>query len=303
MTISARPSTITEFLERAFEPDDWVAAFLKAYDTGRVLQRVGPLSQWLESRWQLWLRVMNAHRFNVYVSVNAMTPGQRRRTKESVSAVRHLFLDIDHEGPLVLNRLMSRPDVPVPSCLIRSSRGRWQVLWRVQGIGPVAAEALQRRLAVEFGTDLAATAVSQTMRLPGFANHKYSPPAQVTVEYGTDAVFGPSDFSVPPSIDQARHVVGPPNAMALVPPQTPVERARRYLAAAPPAVAGEGGDLHTFRVCCRLIRGFALGNDEALALLPDWNARCQPPWTERELHAKLEHARRYGKEPIGALLR
>ena len=30
-----------------------------------------------------------------------------------------------------------------------------------------------------------------------------------------------------------------------------------------------------------------------------WNARCEPPWSERELLAKLEHARRYGREPIG----
>ena len=45
--------------------------------------------------------------------------------------------------------------------------------------------------------------------------------------------------------------------------------------------------LHTFRVCCRLVRGFALDDDQALHLLQDWNARCQPPWTERELADKV----------------
>ena len=65
-----------------FEADDWVAVFLKAYDTGRVLQRVAPVAMFGRARWQTWLRVMNAHRFNVYVSVNAMTPGRRERTKE-----------------------------------------------------------------------------------------------------------------------------------------------------------------------------------------------------------------------------
>jgi hypothetical protein len=51
-----------------------------------------------------------------------------------------------------------------------------------------------------------------------------------------------------------------------------------------------------------LVRGFALADDEALAVLRDWNARCEPPWSEHELLAKLQHARRYGREPIGGLL-
>ena len=35
--------------------------------------------------------------------------------------------------------------------------------------------------------------------------------------------------------------------------------------------------------------------------LSEWNARCEPPWTEDKLRAKLESARRYGREPVGAL--
>jgi hypothetical protein len=75
-----------------------------------------------------------------------------------------------------------------------------------------------------------------------------------------------------------------------------------YLALLPPAIAGQHGDVHTFRVCCRLVRGFVLSDDEALTLLTDWNARCQPPWAERDLIDKLARARRYGREPIGGLL-
>ena len=79
-------------------------------------------------------------------------------------------------------------------------------------------------------------------------------------------------------------------------------RARRYLAVIPPAVAGHHGDADTFRVCCRLVRGFALEEDDAMALLSEWNLRCEPPWSETELRAKLDAARRYGREPIGGLL-
>jgi len=49
--------------------------------------------------------------------------------------------------------------------------------------------------------------------------------------------------------------------------------------------------------------GFALGDDDdALIVLAEWNLRCQPPWLENELRAKLEGARRYGREPVGGLL-
>ena len=84
--------------------------------------------------------------------------------------------------------------------------------------------------------------------------------------------------------------------------RSPAERARAYLSRVPPAVAGHHGDLHTFQTCCRIVRGFALDDDEALAVLAEWNARCQPPWTERELREKIRSARRNGREPIGGLL-
>ena len=78
--------------------------------------------------------------------------------------------------------------------------------------------------------------------------------------------------------------------------------ARQYVAAVPPAISGQHGDVHTFRVCCRVVRGFALADDEALDVLRDWNSRCEPPWSDRELIDKLSRARRYGREPIGCLL-
>ena len=81
-----------------------------------------------------------------------------------------------------------------------------------------------------------------------------------------------------------------------------IERAKRYLASVPPAIAGQHGDVHTFRVCCRLTRGFALDDDQALHVLSDWNARCEPPWSLAELLDKLRRAARYGREPVGGLL-
>ncbi|HEY3384728.1 MAG TPA: DNA-primase RepB domain-containing protein [Vicinamibacterales bacterium] len=247
--------TARHFLRLAFEPGDWVAVFLKAYDTGRVMQRVAPLATVCEPRRQTWLRVMNAYRFNVYVSVNAMTPGLRERTKHAVRSVRHVFLDVDEDAEGLVERLATRHDLPAPSYVVHSSAGRLQMAWRVRGFTGDTVERLQKQLAKELGADLNATASSQTMRVPGFLNRKHAPAPIVTVEYrAASAVYGPGDFPTPAEPPgRARERLAPARLASAVDPNI-VERARRYLAAVPPAVAGQHGDTQTFRVCCRLER-------------------------------------------------
>jgi hypothetical protein len=61
------------------------------------------------------------------------------------------------------------------------------------------------------------------------------------------------------------------------------ERARAYLSKVPPAVAGENGSGTTFKAACTLVLGFDLSPDDALPLLQEWNATCQPQWSEKEL--------------------
>ena len=72
------------------------------------------------------------------------------------------------------------------------------------------------------------------------------------------------------------------------------ERVKLYLAKTPPAIDGENGHGHTFGVVCRVFELFDIStnsDDEILALLADWNARCEPPWTEKELCQKFNSAR------------
>jgi hypothetical protein len=69
-----------------------------------------------------------------------------------------------------------------------------------------------------------------------------------------------------------------------------IERARRYIDRIPGAVSGEGGHNQTFKVACVLIHGFNMGRVESFVLLSEWNKRCQPPWTEKELRHKIESA-------------
>lgn len=68
------------------------------------------------------------------------------------------------------------------------------------------------------------------------------------------------------------------------------ERARKYLSTMPPAIAGQSGHNQTFHAACVLTKGFVLNESQALALLAEFNARCEPPWTEKELRHKVASA-------------
>jgi len=288
------------FLRTGYHPDDWVAVLVKSYESGHTTQRVGPLALVTAARFQAWLRWHNVLHGNIYVSVNAVAPHQRTRTREAVAAIRHLFLDVDHDGPDVLATIAARKDMPTPSYELHSSPDRIHVFWRVSGFSVNSAETLQKQLAHELRTDRAATACAQMTRLPGFINHKRQAHL-ITIDYrDVGRVHTRADFPAPAAtkaILSSDHR-GRQTRSGL----DPVDRARRYVIATPPAIAGQHGDLHTFRVCCRLVRGFALSDHEALELLIEWNERCEPPWSERELLDKLHRARRYGREPIGGLL-
>lgn len=76
-------------------------------------------------------------------------------------------------------------------------------------------------------------------------------------------------------------------------------KAEAYLESCPPAISGQNGHAALFEVACRLIRGWSIPPEHALALLREhYNPRCQPPWAPRELEHKVsEAANRSIREP------
>ena len=82
------------------------------------------------------------------------------------------------------------------------------------------------------------------------------------------------------------------------------ERALAYVAAMLPAVAGNRGHDATFAVALALCHGFALSKSQALPCMMAFNARCDPPWSEKELEHKLDSAGKVARhsKPRGHLL-
>lgn len=79
------------------------------------------------------------------------------------------------------------------------------------------------------------------------------------------------------------------------------DRCRAYLDKLPAAISGAGGHPATFRAACECVR-LGLGDSDALALLNEYNRRCQPPWTAKELAHKLAGARRVAGGQVHAFM-
>jgi len=85
----------------------------------------------------------------------------------------------------------------------------------------------------------------------------------------------------------------------LVRPSAPtVDRARAYLKRVPTPIVGHGSDHATFVAACRLVRGFKLPADNAIALLKEWAPTFDVWWLRRKVSTATSH----GKEPHGNLL-
>ena len=82
------------------------------------------------------------------------------------------------------------------------------------------------------------------------------------------------------------------NATSRVESPTDLERrALAYLAKLPPAISGQGGHPATYAAATALVHGFGLDSELALTLLlQEYNPRCEPPWSEKELRHKVEDA-------------
>lgn len=140
--------------------------------------------------------------------------------------------------------------------------------------------------------------LGQGLEVIGDGNYVVAPPSRTT---------GPYERVTPPDMPlawapawiypPARIEVAAP-AVALPADDRLLTRARAYLAAMPHAISGSGGHAATFRAALAMVHGFGLSLDDALLLLiEDYNPRCLPPWTEKELRHKIASAAKADRAP------
>jgi hypothetical protein len=182
------------FLTRCFAPGETVALLLRREVPNGTLQKIVELETALAPRHLGWLAHENSTGANVYVAANPLRSGSRKRTKECIATVRHLYLDLDTDGEARLASLRASDAIPTPNAVLSTSLGKYQVLWRVDGFTLEQQESALKLLAITFGGDPACTDCNRVLRLPGFLNCKYDPAYPVTVEYPGDSTWNSTDF-------------------------------------------------------------------------------------------------------------
>lgn len=78
-----------------------------------------------------------------------------------------------------------------------------------------------------------------------------------------------------------------------------LETAKLWLSDEPPCIQGSGGRTQLFKVCCALLRDFALSWDQTWKLLWRYNKRCEPPWDDNDLVHHMTAAVERGSTPRG----
>ncbi len=185
----------TDYIRTNFQSSDRLAILVRNRNRGETVQRITTSARIVEPAFQEWMHFKNEKEScDIYVGMNTLKPEARTRTKEDIQTIRHLYVDIDDDGPAALAKIQQSNLVPLPNYTVNTSPEKFQVVWRVENISPEQAEVLQRAMARKFGGDPAATDSTRVLRLPSFLNRKYDTEFQVQAEKHTDRVYHLQDF-------------------------------------------------------------------------------------------------------------
>jgi hypothetical protein len=83
-----------------------------------------------------------------------------------------------------------------------------------------------------------------------------------------------------------------------------IKRATAYVAKIPGAVSGDKGHTQTFNAVAHVMIGFDLSQSDAMHVIANnYNPRCDPPWSEKELQHKIDSVAKQCDRTRGYLLK
>jgi RepB DNA-primase from phage plasmid len=192
---NAKYISAVEYLRTNFDSSDRLAILVRNRDRVETMQRIATSARIAEPAFQEWLRFKNEKEScDIYLGMNPLKPEARGRTKEDIQSIRHLYLDIDVDGPSALAKIQKSNLVPPHNYTLNTSPDKFQVVWRVENVPQDQAELLQRAMARKFGGDPAATDSTRVLRLPGFLNRKYEVEFRVQAEKHSERIYHLQDF-------------------------------------------------------------------------------------------------------------
>jgi hypothetical protein len=288
---NAKNISATEYILSNFQRADRLAVLVRNRGRGETVQRITTAGKIAEPSFQDWLRHKNEKEsFDIYIGMNTLKPEARTRTKEDIETIRHLYMDIDHDGPAALAKIQQSNLVPPRNYTINTSPDKFQVVWRVESISQEQAESLQRAMVRKFGGDPAATDSTRVLRLPGFLNRKYEAEFLVQAAKHADRVYHPQDFRLRTELIETdfRPHRQPPTLASTVPKQ--MSQSEHDWAYAKRALA-RGDDPEEI---IRRIADFRSSQKSD----PVYYARLTVTKAQDELQRESSHGNRMDQEPV-----
>jgi hypothetical protein len=203
-----------------------------------------------------WCLERSREGWEVYFCAHLLTG--RERIKENAAPVRALYAEYDGAG---------LPDNPglEPSIVVESSPGHYHAYWLLtRPLEPGEAENLNRRLASATGADPSGHDLTQLLRVPGTANHKYEDAPEVRLRSLTGRTHNPDDLAafLPELSGEEEETLGVPTEADLAdePPVRLDERGLRVWRGEEPA-SKDDGTVQTgrtlFKIACVLAKAGA----------------------------------------------
>jgi RepB DNA-primase from phage plasmid len=289
------------YISENFAPSDWLAVVVLNRQSQEIIQRIATAEKIASPGFQSWLRHKNAQGADIYLSLNTLRQRSRSRTKSDIQEIRHLYLDLDFDGPQKLAAIYADPSLPHPNYVLNTSPDKFQVVWKVVGIAQNEAEALLRSLAERFGADPAATDCTRVFRIPGFNNKKYPENFLVTSEFRAppDLVHQRADFRL--DVPGRVHFSPTPRSISHAPAsnRTRNSQSERDWAFALRRLA-QGDSPETVMRAIAAYRGQDHPN---LNATPEWKAprKTNPRYyAERTVRRAMEHLAKAKREAPGA---
>ena len=202
-------------------------------------------------------------------------------------------IDIDkrHGGDITWSQLTERHDALPTTPIQMTGGGGWHVLFQLPA-------GVRLRGSIGKGVDLKARGyivVAPSVH-PDGPHYRWDPHAH------------PITTAIAPMPAWLLDLARAPTAVVPIAPLRKVgldlervEVARRYLRRCPIAIAGSRGHVTAFVTAQKMVRGFDLDAATAFSLLTEWNARCEPPFSHRELARKITEAVSSGTMRVGEI--
>ena len=203
------------YLKLLFEPGDWInLQFIhqteKRPDTkqAKIDNNYLTVEEALKESTVTSIKNAQDTGWNSYVAMNAFTPRVKRRRKIDVKAVRSVYVEFDENGQAGLDKIdadVKAEIVPLSDFIMRSSPGKFYVIWRVENFSVEQQEALNSALQQRYGSDPASVDASRVLRLPGTRNLKYVPqPVVEIVDQTIGDRYSTADFKIDYVVKAAR---------------------------------------------------------------------------------------------------